>query len=358
MRLIIENSDFFENGLFDVANALLELAQKEDKDFEDIRRIRNILDDLESFNLSFILEDVDMIVYTTLLSIRQISVSLVPGDICFKPVEFPNEKGLKEYERLISEYVEIREALIKDYKMTRKEIEYLEPNSKLINVRVSASITDLFYLFLLCAKYDETMDIVLAFSDFDDLTEKLVTIAMSINDIINTDDLFIRLKLDEENRQYILDTVGENIRIISNEEYIDYCMKNDICEVKLSTIGSCSMVAYRELVENTPKQSIKIENMYDFIDQENFRVVLPRSYSEIEGDLANKIDQYIYNWYLLVYSLKAEQGFEYSQMLCCLGCFSNIFKLNAPLYSYFELDTAEFSEFEELMSIVQHKLLD
>ena len=342
MRLIIENSDFFENGLFDVANALLELAQKEDKDFEDVRRIRNILDDLESFNLSFILEDVDMIVYTTLLSIRQISVSLVPGDICFKPVEFPNEKGLKEYERLISEYVEIREALIKDYKMTRKEIEYLEPNSKLINVRVSASITDLFYLFLLCAKYDETMDIVLAFSDFDDLTEKLVTIAMSINDIINIDDLFIRLKLDEENRQYILDTVGENIRIISNEEYIDYCMKNDICEVKLSTIGSCSMVAYRELVENMPKQSIKIENMYDFI----------------EGDLANKIDQYIYNWYLLVYNLKAEQGFEYSQMLCCLGCFSNIFKLNAPIYSYFELDTAELSEVEELMSIVQHKLLD
>lgn len=358
MRLIIENSDFFETGLSDVADVLLEITHKEEKSFDDIRRIRNILDDLESFNLTFILEDVDMITYTTLLSMRQISVGLMENDIAFKTIEFPSEKQLLEYERLIKEYVEIQKELKSQYNMSRKEIEYLEPNSKLVNVRVSVSITELFYFILLCAKYDENMDVIVALSNFDELTEKLVTIAMSINDIINTDDLFIRLKLDDENREYLLDAVGENIRIISNEEYIDYCMKNNLCEVKLSTIGSCSMVAYREFVENTPKQSIKLENMYDFVNQEQFRVVLPRKYMEIEGELANKIDQYIYNWYLLVYSLKTEPDSEYLQMLCCLGCFNNIFKMNAPIYSYFEIDTTEVTEVEELMNVIQQKLLN
>ena len=357
MRLIVENSDFFEAGLSDVADVLLDITHKEEKTFDDIRRIRNILDDLESFNLTFILEDVDMIIYTNLLSMRHVSVGLIEGDIAFKTIELPTENQMQEYERLITEYVEIQQELKTKYNMSRKEIEYLEPNSKLVNVRVSASITDLFYFILLCAKYDENMDIIVALSNFDELTEKLVTIAMSINDIITTDDLFIRLKLDDENRDILLNSVEENIRIISNEEYIDYCMKNNLCEVKLSTIGSCSMVAYRELVENTPKQSIKLENMYDFISQEQFKIVLPKKYMEIEEKLANKIDQYIYNWYLLVHNLKSVNDLEYVQMLCCLGCFNSIFKMNAPIYSYFEIETEEVTEVEELMKIVQQKLL-
>lgn len=356
MILTIENSDFFETGLNDVAEALLGFVQEE-KSFINNKRIRNILDDLDSFNISFILEDVDTLAYTTLLSMKNISVGLVPNDISFVRMEFPNEKFEKEYERLITEYVEIQRELIK-LNMSKKEIEYLEPNSKLVNIRVSASIKDLFYFFLTCGKYDELMDILVIFSNYDELMEKLVTIAMSLDDVIVADDLFIRMKLDDENRQFLLDSVGENIRILSNEEYIEYCVNNYANEVKLSTIGSCSLVAYRDIVDNVPKQGIKIENMYDFIEQEQFRVVLPRSYAEIEGDLANKIDQYIYNWYMLVYNLKTEEGTEHIQMLCCLGCFNHVFKMNVPIYSYFEMDTNELTEVEELMSIVQHKLLN
>ena len=356
MILTIENSDFFETGLNDVVEALLGFVQEE-KSFINNKRIRNILDDLDSFNISFILEDVDTLAYTTLLSMKNISVGLVPNDISFVRMEFPNEKFEKEYERLITEYVEIQRELIK-LNMSKKEIEYLEPNSKLVNIRVSASIKDLFYFFLTCGKYDELMDILVIFSNYDELMEKLVTIAMSLDDVIVADDLFIRMKLDDENRQFLLDSVGENIRILSNEEYIEYCVNNYANEVKLSTIGSCSLVAYRDIVDNVPKQGIKIENMYDFIEQEQFRVVLPRSYAEIEGDLANKIDQYIYNWYMLVYNLKTEEGTEHIQMLCCLGCFNHVFKMNVPIYSYFEMDTNELTEVEELMSIVQHKLLN
>ena len=357
MNIIIENSDFFEEGLSDVADVLLEVVQKEDRDFDDIRRIRNILDDLESFNITFILEEVDMITYTTLLSMRNISVGLVPNDISFKRVDFFNDELLEEYERLITLCVNIQRELVAKYNMTRKEIEYLEPNSRLLTVKVSASIKDLLYFFLSCAKYDENMEIIVSFSN-DKLMEKLITIAMSINDLITVDDLFIRLKLDDDNREYLLDSVGENIRIISNEEYIDYCMKNNDYTVKLSTIGSCSMIAYRELVDNTPKQSIKIENLYDFIDQDQFRITLPNKYTNVDPDLANIIDGYIYDWFILVNNLKLEQGYEYSQMLCCLGCFNHIFKMNAPIYNYFELDIEELSEVEELMGLVQHKLLD
>ena len=63
MKLLIENCDFFEDSLKEVIQLLNEMLHKEDRNHEDDKRIRNILDDLDSFNLTFLLEDVDMIIY-------------------------------------------------------------------------------------------------------------------------------------------------------------------------------------------------------------------------------------------------------------------------------------------------------
>jgi hypothetical protein len=356
--MIIENCDFFEETLIDVMQVLNELIHNENRNHEDMKRIRNILDDLDNFNITFILEDIDMIQYTMLLSMKHASIGIIDKDeISFKELVFPNDEMEKDYIRLITQSVEIHNLLKDKYNFPVEEIEYIYPNSKLMTVRVSLSIKDLLYFILSCGKYNETIDLNLVFSDYDNLTEIIVTVAMSLTDMIKVDDLFIRMKLDEENRGIILDSTTMNINIVSNEEYIDYCIKTNNVEVKLSTIGACSLVAYRYIVNNLPKQDIKIENFNDFIDQEYYGIILPKNYTEIEGDDANLIDGYIYDWYLLVNKYKEFSEYEHEQILCCLGCFTNIFKMNTPIYNYFELDAQGLFEVEELMNVVQNKLI-
>lgn len=359
MNLIIENCDFFEDSLFDVMKVLNELVNKDERNYEDDKRIRNILDDLDNFNISFIMEDIDMLEYTMLLSMKNVSVAqiYILGETSFKELNFPDENVEQEYIRLITQCMEIRRLLKTKYDMNDKEVEYLEPISKLVTVRVSVSIKGLFYFLATCAKYNELIDINVAFSNYDELYESIVTVAMSLSDLIIVDDLFMRMRLDEHNRNSILESNGTSIFLISNEEYIDYCMQMNNNSVKLSTIGACSLIAYREIVENIPKQEIKIENFYDFIDQENFGVTLPEIYNDVDEMDANVIDGYIYSWYLLVNKLKEFEGHEEDQFLCCLNCFMHIFKMNTAIYNYFEMDMGEVTEVGEIMNLVQNEIL-
>ncbi len=359
MNLIIENCDFFEDALIEVMQVLNELITKEDRNYDDTKRIRNLLDDLDNFNITFILEDVDTMVYTMLLSMKNISVGKIEilDEIAFKELTFPNEELEQKYISLITQCVDIRRMLKLKYNMVDKEIEYLEPNSKLVSVRISLSIRGMFYFIATCAKYNELIDINLLFSDYDNLMEYIVTIALSLSDLIVVDDIFMRMRLDEYNRKAVLESTDAPIFMISDEEYIRYCMQVNNNSVKLSIIGSCSLVAYREILENIPKQDIKIENFNDFIDQENFGISLPAVYKSVERDDANVLDGYIYDWYLLVYKLKEFEGYDMEKVLCCLNCFVNVFKMNTPIYNYFEIDTCGVTEVEEIMQKVQTEIL-
>ena len=359
MNLIIENCDFFEDALVEVMHVLNGLITKEDRNYEDDKRIRNLLDELDNFNLTFILEDVDMMSYTMLLSMKNISVAKIEilGETAFKELEFPNDELEQKYISLITQCVDIRRMLKLKYNMVDKEIEYLEPNSILTSARLSMSIKGLFYFIASCSKYNELIDINILFSDYDALMESIVTVAMSISDLMVVDDIFMRTRLDEYNRKMVLESTDAPIFMISDEEYIRYCMEMNNNSVMLSIIGPCSLVAYREILENIPKQDIKIENFNDFIDQENFGISLPSVYKSVERDDANVLDGYIYDWYLLVYKLKEFEGYDMEKVLCCLNCFVNVFKMNTPIYNYFEIDTCGVTEVEEIMQKVQTEIL-
>lgn len=359
MNLVIEHCDFFEDTLLSVMQVLHETINKEDRNYEDDRRIKNILDDLDNFNISFILEDLDIEMYTMLLSMRNISVSVISrDDVSFKELRFPINELEKEYERLIIEYMMIRNELKDSYNMTDKELEYIEPNSKLVTVRVSTSIKNLLYFILSCSKYDETVEINLLFSNYSELMESMVTIALSLTDLIKVDDMFIRVSLEEDKRHYLLNTTDNCVNIISDEEYINYCKENGITKVNLSVIGTCSLVAYREMVDNTPKQSVKIENFYEFINQENFSITLPVIYSYLDEDLSNTVEKYIYDWFNLVNNLKQFGDYRREEMLCCLGCYNNIFKSNMALESYYNLRSSDVTEISEIIYNLEHKMLN
>lgn len=346
MNLFIDNCDFFENSLYDILNVMSELIDKEDRDHNDVKRIRNIIDDLDSFNISFMLEDVNNIIYTMLLGMNHIYVETMETNVCFKGIEFPAMEMKNEYERLITHYMHLREVLMNDYNISEKEIEYLEPNSRLYNIRVSLSIKDLLVFILTCSQYDETIDVVVTFSDYDELMEIIVTVALSLFDIIKSEDLFIRLPLDKENRESVLYTNGMT-KLLSNEDYLRYCIDNSLL-TKVSVIGGCSLVAYKELINKLPRHEIKIENFRDLIQQDNFDILLPVDFGVLNEDLIVEIEGYIYSWYNLVNAFKDAGDYSNEAIMCCLGCFVNIFKLNTGLNSLQNLDLS-LSENENLL---------
>lgn len=347
INLMIENCDFYENSLRDVLEVMGELIDKEDRDYNDVKRIKNVIDDLDSFNISFVLEDVDNVIYTMLLGMNHIYVEAIENNVCFKGLEFPNDEMQHEYERLITQYMNVRNILINEYNINEKELEYLEPNSRLYNVRVSLSIKQLLTFILTCSQYDETIDVVVTFSNYDELMENIVTIALSLFDIIKSDDLFMRMPLDEENRKTVFYSNGIS-NLLSNEDYLHYCVDNNLL-TKVSAIGGCSLVAYKELVTKLPNHEIKIENFRDFIQQANFDILLPMTYGDVDENLMFELEGYIYSWYNLVNSFKESEEYSSEALMCCLGCFMNIFKLNTGLQNIQNLDL-NLSENENLLA--------
>lgn len=357
MKMLIENIDMHEAILFEVTHILKDIINKENRNYDDNKRIRNILDDMDGFNITILIEDLDMLKYTMISSIRNISVELVDSpEVEFRALTFPNGPFEEEYTRLINQFYHIKELLVCKYDMDDKLLQYIQPNSRLVNVRLTLSVKELIYFMLTCAKYDELLDINVLLTDVSELMENLVTIAISLSDIIMVDDLFIRTPIEDNVKKNLLESGNVNIEIMSNEDYINHCIENGKADVKMSTIGTCSLVAYREIVTNTPKQSIKIENFYDLIQQEYISLTLPIEYLKIDEYVSNAIDGYLYDWYTLFYNLKEYEEFENEAMLCCLGCFSNIFKMNMMIEEYSKLKYNELSEVEDLMSVLEHKI--
>lgn len=353
MKLMAENIDIFPETLIDVIDVTQEIIYKEDRNHDDNKRIRNIIDDLDSFNMSLVIQDIDMIKYSMLLSIDCITVELLEKNIEFKQMDFNDECMNNEYNRLIKQY----ETLSSLIDMPDQLLQYIQPNSRLVDIRISMSVKDFIYFILTCSKYDELLDIDVLISDYDNLLNKLVTLSISLNDMYNTDDLFIRMQLDGDNRKMILDSGNVNIVVVSNEEYVNHCIINNKLDIKLSTVSSCSLVGYRELLKLLPNNHIKIENFFDLIEQEYISLTLPIEYLNINEDISNAINGYIYDWYLLFDKIKNSDNLELEAMLCCLGCFSNICKINTPIKNYFNIShQAVLSELSDMMVVLEQKL--
>ena len=71
----------------------------------------------------------------------------------------------------------------------------------------------------------------------------------------------------------------------------------------------------------------------------------------------NLINGYIYDWYILISELKKYEDYDIEGFLCCLNCFMYIFKMNTPIYNYFEIMGSDVTEVDDLLKITQDKLL-
>ena len=114
----LEHCDLHDSEIEVIVLNLLNLSEQDQKTFIDNKRIRDILDDLLSYNITFRLENINMLQYTLLLTIRELDVEFIKS-IGFEAIEFDNEDLNDEYDRLICRACDICKIL---------ETKYTKPN--------------------------------------------------------------------------------------------------------------------------------------------------------------------------------------------------------------------------------------
>lgn len=350
----IEHCDLCITEMEHIFLSLNNLAEKEYKTFDDNKRIRDMIDDLAMYNITFKLSNINMLQYTLLLTLRDLNIDFIQS-IGYEAIEFGDDELNEEYDRLLCKSYDIESLLLDKYAylFDQQSIEYILPNSKLVDIRMSISIKELIELIHTCSKYDEMMNIVLAISN-NEILEQLVTVVNSLYEYIHTDDLFIRTTIDEEIRED-LTTHGTNLMILSNTDFIKEQLDKGVSDMKMSTLAHCSLVAFRDLVRRGYNFNIKLENFkYKQITQNE--IILPEEYGEIEEEDLNLIDKYIYDWIVFIDKLE-NSGTYYSNelTLCNLGCFGHIVRMNAKVSHYFNLEYFNISS--EVMDMVNNLTL-
>lgn len=331
----VEHCDLHDNEIENIALTLLNLSEQEQKTFIDNKRIRDILDDLLSYNITFRLENINMLQYTLLLSIRELDIEFVKS-IGFEAIEFDDDGLNAEYDKLVCRACDICKLLETVYSFDQNTLDYILPNSKLVSIRLSVSMKEFIELIHTCSKYDELMNIVLAISNNISL-EKIVTVSNSLYDFIHTDDLFMRVNIPEDIRED-LTTHGSNLMIITNIDYIRNQINKGDVDVKMSTLAHCSLVAFRDLSRRSYNFNMRLENFkYNRINQNE--IILPEEYSKIDEDDLNLIDKYIYDWIVFINKINDRCEYYFNELsLCGLGCFGHVVRMNGKIRHYFNLE--------------------
>ena len=102
----LEHCDLYNSELEAIFLSLINLAEKDNRTFEDNKRIRDILDDLALYNITFKLESINMLQYTLLLSMRELNIQFLQS-IGFESIEFGDDELNNEYDSLLCKACDI-----------------------------------------------------------------------------------------------------------------------------------------------------------------------------------------------------------------------------------------------------------
>lgn len=283
--------------------------------------VRDIGDYLDGFNISFKIFGLNILQYTMISTLRNVVKGVLDSKtISFANVNLGSEELNKEYTRLIKECIKIRNILKDKYSFDENTISYIEPMTRTIDMRFSMSIKEFLRFVNTCSKYDELIDIVIPIYQEDRL-EGILDIR---TDVAGQKDLFLRNKVEASIREElimndskvsIVSRTRDNIRLLN----------------KMSVLCMGSYVAFRNITTNTKNFNIKLENP-KHVDNDisiNINIIIPEEYSTLEEDDMNLIDKYIYGWICLINRIHLDRDYyEGKVILCHLGCFGVVFRMN------------------------------
>ena len=314
---VLENLELSKSKLDEYVNIL------NDNDTTKNKK-RNVIDEFDMVNITFELKSVNMLQYTILSTIRNIKINKIDRD----DFDIPdlNTELKAEYYRLISKFDKISSMLSCKYSIPKSYIEYFEPMTKLVNIKISMTLKEFLEFIKTCNKYDELIDISVAIND-NDVVNKLFTVLS----YVKSKELFLRNNCDDEQRNTISD-YGK-FKLLSNLSFIRNRINNYYYDVKVSNLAFGSFVAFRNLSLTSQISNVRLENPKHVLDF-NIDVILPDNIEIDDEEDVKIIDKYIYEWILFNNKVKNYTDDISTILMCKLGCFGNVFMINSSFNRY------------------------
>lgn len=300
----------------------------------DSKYINDMLSSLDMYNITVRFNDITMMQYTLLLTIKDINPRLIKQrDIKFGKLINEDNKINDEYNRLISKYIDLRKKL--DL-FSDTILEALEPGSRLVDVEICLSIKDLIRFINVCSKYDELIDLIVVLTN-NEITEKIVSLSFKINNS-NNYDLYMRNEIAKDIRED-LTFESNKLIILSDIGYVNKSIEEGNAYSKISILTYGNYLEIRDLTNKLLNVNLKLENP-KLVDKVNYSIdiILPEEFYMIsDEDLINELDGYIYDWVSLIKNIQKEEYYYNDILSCHLGCFANIFTMNNTISDYFKL---------------------
>ena len=349
MNIELLNMDLDYGKLNDVVNFI------DNSENITYKEINDILCNLDMYNISVRINNITMMQYTLLLTMKGIKpILLKQKELKFGELTIDDKDIQSEYKRLLNEYKELRKEL--DI-FSDTTLECLEPGSRLVDIEMNTSIKEFIEFINTCSKYDELLDLVLVIST-NEITQKFISILYKLD--LNTYDVYMRSKIVKEVRDELTSLRSSTKSfIISNTDYISRELEKGNSEVKISLLTYSNYLEIRDLTNKFIDINIKLENP-KLIEKENYPidVIVPDELGLINDEiLTNRIDKYIYDWIVLISKIKDKKEYYYNDILACyLGCFASIFIMNNSVKDYFNLQYTDIGSqvVEMLYSLIQN----
>ena len=319
------------------------------------KEINDILCNLDMYNISVRFNNITMMQYTLLLTMKGIKpILLKQKEVKFDELNIEDKEIQNEYKRLLNEYIELRKEL--DI-FSDTTIECLEPGSRLVDVELNMSVKEFIEFINTCSKYDELLDLTLAIST-NEITQNFIMILYRLD--LNSYDVYMRSQIIKEVREDLTSLRG-NIRsfIISNNDYISEELEKGNSDVKISLLSYSNYLEIRDLTNKSVDVNIRLENP-KLIEKEKYPIdiIVPDELGLItDENLTNRIDKYIYDWIVLISKIRDKDEYYYNDILSCyLGCFATIFTMNNSVKDYFNLQYTDIGSqvVEMLYSLIQN----
>lgn len=354
VKVDVKNIDLAPNDLFDFYKMVESIMMRDiDPSSKDLKTMRDIIDILSVYNIFLEIYDLNMMEFQVLNSIKELKFNIIRTKVEYGNLNTENEELRNEYHRLTEQCKSIIHRL--DHDVSPMSLEFIEPNSKLLDVSISLSIKELMEILCLCLKYDEMLHFIVGVSN-NELMEVLISFTNLIKDlgILNTEEVYMRYQLDEGKRELLSGGVP---MVLTDEEFVKKLVNEDnYYDLKVSMLVSLSNVAVRNIKKPYRNLNIKMENpKYIKVEECYNNLVLPVDFLSLDDYTFNELDKYVYDWFVLTQKLLEEENM-YDINICKLGCCKNIVNINGTVFDYDKLSMSDGpeSELDGVLSILDN----
>lgn len=303
MEFNILATDLDKNTVESIVSLASSLDEIDGTSYKYMNQFDNMIQNLETFQITFELKDITLLQYLMLANIKRLNVDL---EIDYNNPRF---KYLDLYSSELNDRFDEQVELTKELILTVPEQyrPYLSTTGQLCNMKIYTNGKKLLKLLATMIKYDELSEIVDCMVERD-TEDNLITNLLYLSNKVDAYEIYLREMLSHEIRESLMHSQdGIAIQFQTDLSILNKIQDNggDIGEVATTSFMKSSLVGYLEMINKGLSDRLRMENPWHVFSREKVLVDIAMPYQVYENEeLVYKINRMIMEWLGLIEEVK------------------------------------------------------